>query len=148
MSALYFTMLEGNIDTDLALNLTDEFADRRNDSNDSNGKKELIIAVHIISNLSGCWSKSRRKVTFTIKDDDFRVYGDDGACDDVTIETSKVCIVDVHSAIIRSFGQEALLTLSAIRAESNITTESTLTGDNHAKFNERKKLALLITDLA
>ena len=75
------------------------------------------------------------------------MYGDDGACDDVTIEISKVCIVDVHSAIIRFFGHEALLTLNAIRAESNMTTESTLIGDNHANYNVRDKLAQLIIDL-
>ena len=41
-------MSEKNIDTDLALNLTDEFADRTNDSEDSHENKELIIAVHIV----------------------------------------------------------------------------------------------------
>ena len=140
-------MLEGNIDADLPLNLADDLVDKTYDSDDLDARKELIIAVHIVSNSNGSWSKSRKKLEFTILNDDFKIYGGDMGSEDVNIETPKVDIVDVHSAIIRFFGQEALMTLNAIKSETNTMTESTLIGDDHAKFNVCSKLSTFFKDI-
>ena len=140
-------MLEGNIDADLPLNLADDLVDKTYDSYDLDARKELIIAVHIVSNANGSWSKSRKKLEFTILNDDFKIYGGDMGSEDVNIEAPKVDIVDVHSAIIRFFGQEALMTLNAIKSETNTMTESTLIGDDHAKFNVCSKLSTFFKDI-
>lgn len=83
----------------------------------------------------------------TIHNDEFKIYGDDLTSDDVNSDTPKVAIVDVHSAIIKFFGKEASITLNAIRSESDTMTESTLIGDDHAKFNVCSKLSTSIKDL-
>lgn len=142
-------MFEVNIDTDLPLNLTGDLVDRTNDSDDvmEASDKELTISVHIVSNKDGSWSKSRKKVEITIHNDEFKIYGDDLDSDDVNSDTPKVAIVDVHSAIIKFFGKEASITLNAIRSESDTMTESTLIGDDYAKFNVCSKLPTSIKDL-
>ena len=142
-------MFEGNIDTDLPLNLTGDLVDQTNDSDDvmEVSNEELTISVHIVSNKDGSWSKSRKKVEITIHNDEFKIYGDDLDSDDVNSDTPKVAIVDVHSAIIKFFGKEASITLNAIRSESDTMTESTLIGDDHAKFNVCSKLLTSIKDL-
>ena len=136
-------MFEPKIDTDLPLHLTGGLVDRTNDSDEvmDVSNKELTISVHIVSNKDGSWSKSRKKVEITIHNDEFKIYGDDLTSDDVNSDTPKVAIVDVHSGI------EASITLNAIRSESDTMTESTLIGDDHAKFNVCSKLSTFFKDI-
>ena len=63
-------MFQGNIDTDLPLNLTGDLVDQTNDSDDvvEVSNKKLTISVHIVSNKDGSWSKWRLPfVTINLK---------------------------------------------------------------------------------